>query len=77
MGDLRYKTSFERVRFHAATSHVDRGRVLRQSGDLSNALAEFHRALEIDGGNQAAIQEIDTTQKMISNSPARFRSCES
>jgi tetratricopeptide (TPR) repeat protein len=77
VGDLRYKTSFDRVRFHTATSHVDRGHVLRQSGDLSNALAEFHRALEIDGGNQAAIQEIDTTQKMISNSPARFRSCES
>jgi general secretion pathway protein D len=58
-GDLRYKAHFERVRFLAAVSHVDRGRVLRQSGDLNGALAEFRRALQIDGGNQTAQQEID------------------
>lgn len=60
--DLRYKTHFERVRFLAANAHVDRGRVLRQSGDFNGALLEFQRALAIDGGNQAAQQEISLTQ---------------
>jgi len=57
--DLRYKTHLDRVRFLAAVSHVDRGRVLRQSGDLNGALAEFNRALQIDPSNQTAQQEID------------------
>jgi general secretion pathway protein D len=57
--DLRYKTHLDRVRFLAAVSHVDRGRVLRQSGDLNGALGEFNRALQIDPSNQTAQQEID------------------
>jgi len=31
--DLRYLAHFERMRFLAATQHIDRGRILRQSGD--------------------------------------------
>ena len=61
--DLRYKAYLERVRFLAAVSHVDRGRVLRQSGDLNGALAEFNHALQIDPGNQTAQQEIDLIQQ--------------
>ncbi len=61
--DLRYKAHLERVRFLASVSHVDRGRVLRQSGDLNGALAEFNRALQIDPGNQTAQQEIDLIQQ--------------
>ena len=57
--DVRYKAHFDRMRFLAAVSHVDRGRVLRQSGDLNGALAQFQRALDIDSGNQTAQQEID------------------
>ncbi len=57
--DLRYKAHFERMRFQAGVSHIDRGRVLRQSGDLSGALKEFQRAREIDPSNQTAQQEID------------------
>lgn len=67
--DLRYKTHFERVRFLAANAHVDRGRVLRQSGDVNGALVEFQRALAIDGGNQAAQQEIAITQTQIDSAP--------
>jgi len=61
--DLRYKTHLEAIRFKAAAMHVDRGRVLRQSGDLNGAITEFSRALMIDGGNQAAQQEIEITQR--------------
>ena len=43
--------------------HVDRGRVLRQSGDVGGAINEFARALQIDPGNQAAAQELELTQK--------------
>ena len=57
--DLRYKAHFERMRFLAAVGHIDRGRVLRQSGDLTGALNEFMRALQIDPSNQTAQQEID------------------
>ena len=56
--DIRYKERYERLRFQAAVAHVDRGRVLKQSGDLGGAMQEFRRAHEIDGGNQTATQEI-------------------
>ena len=61
--DLRYLAHFERLRFLAATQHIDRGRVLRQQGDFSGALHEFMRAAEIDKSNQAAQQEIDRTNR--------------
>ena len=60
--DLTYKAQFERMRFQAAVSHIDRGRVLHASGDLSGALTEFLRAREIDPSNQTAQQEIDQLQ---------------
>jgi general secretion pathway protein D len=67
--DLRYKTHFERARFSAAAAHVDRGRVLRQSGDPHGALNEFERALAIDGSNQSAQQEVQVTERLLSDSP--------
>jgi general secretion pathway protein D len=61
--DMRYNTHYQRMRFQAANTHVDRGRVLRQSGDMGGAINEFARALQIDPGNQAAAQELQTTDK--------------
>lgn len=61
--DLRYKTRYERLRFEAANMHLDRGRVLKQSGDMAGAMAEFERALQIDPGNEAAAQELQLAQK--------------
>jgi general secretion pathway protein D len=63
--DLRYKTHYERLRLQAANQHIDRGRVLRQSGDSGGAINEFARALQIDPGNQAAAQELQTTDKPV------------
>ncbi len=65
--DLRFRTHFDRMRFLAATQHVDRGRVLRQNGDFTGAIQNFLRAREIDPSNQAAEQEIQITQR---NQPA-------
>ncbi|MDW5266632.1 MULTISPECIES: secretin N-terminal domain-containing protein [Acidobacteriaceae] len=68
--NLTYKAHFERMRFQAGVSHIDRGRVLHASGDLSGALTEFLRAHEIDPGNQTAEQEIDLLQHPESGPPA-------
>lgn len=61
--DLRYRTRYERMRYTAASLHVDRGRVLRQSGDASGAINEFARALQIDPGNETAAQELQITER--------------
>ena len=61
--DLRYMAHYERMRFLAATQHIDRGRLLRQSGDYAGAITQFMRAGEIDPSNQAAQQEIERTQR--------------
>jgi general secretion pathway protein D len=68
--DLRYRERYERTRFEAANLHVDRGRVLRQSGDIGGAVNEFARALQIDPGNQAAAQELQVTEKPAQGSAA-------
>jgi general secretion pathway protein D len=60
--DLTYKAQFERMRFQAGVTHIDRGRVLHASGDLSGALTEFLRAHEIDPSNQTSQQEINQLQ---------------
>ncbi len=67
--DMRYKEHFERMQFRAAVAHVDRGRVLKQSGDLAGAFNEFTRAYQIDPGNQAAQQEIELLQQTPAAAP--------
>ncbi len=61
--DIRFRERFERLRYTAANFHVDRGRVLRQSGDVTGAINEFARALQIDPGNEAAAQEMQITER--------------
>ena len=61
--DLRYKTSYERLRFTAASLHVKQGETLRSQGDITGALTEFLRALEIDPSNELAQQEIRATRQ--------------
>jgi general secretion pathway protein D len=68
--DMAYKERYERLRFQDANQHVDRGRVLRQSGDIGGAINEFARALQIDPGNQAAAQELEITQRPSAAAPA-------
>ncbi|MDP9052220.1 MAG: cohesin domain-containing protein [Acidobacteriota bacterium] len=71
--DLRYTARVDRMRFQAAATHVDRGRMLRQSGDLAGALNQFTRALQIDPSNESASQEIQIT-KAQDNSPGASNS---
>ena len=64
-GPCATETRYERLRFEAANMHVDRGRVLRQSGDMGGAINEFARALQIDPGNQAAAQELQVDARRL------------
>ena len=68
-GDIRYKERFERLRFQAAAAHVDRGRVLKESGDLAGAAREFSRAQQIDPGNQVSLQELHLLQTAPAGTP--------
>lgn len=63
--DLAYRASFERLRFLAAASHVHRGQLLREAGQLDAALAEFQKAADIDPASAIAKQELQRTQQMI------------
>ena len=67
--DLRYKTSYERTRFSAASIHVKQGEKLRDQGDASGALTEFMRALEIDPSNELAQQEIKAMRDKAAAQP--------
>jgi general secretion pathway protein D len=65
--DLRYRASFERIRFEAAASIVHQGQKLRDDGKLDEAVAEFQKAVAIDPSLFIAKQELDRTLKMIND----------
>jgi general secretion pathway protein D len=64
-GDLSYRAAYERLRFLAGASHVHRGQLLRDAGQLDTALAEFQKAVEIDPSSAIAQQELRHTKEMI------------
>jgi general secretion pathway protein D len=63
--DLRYRASFERMRFKAAATIVHHGVLLREQGKMQEALAEFQKAAQIDPSLFSAQQEMKRTQQMI------------
>jgi general secretion pathway protein D len=65
--DLRYRSSFERLRFKAAATIVHRGQTLRDQGKLQEALAEFQKAAQIDPSLFIAQQELKKTLQMIND----------
>jgi general secretion pathway protein D len=65
--DLRYKASFERLRFKAAATLVHHAQGLRDDGKLQEALAEFQKAAQIDPSLFIAQQELKRTLKMIND----------
>jgi general secretion pathway protein D len=56
--DLRMRASYYRMRPTASSTHVTQGRKLAAQGNEQEALVQFMRAVEIDPGNEAAIQEV-------------------
>jgi general secretion pathway protein D len=65
--DLRYRASFERIRFKTATTLVHQGQVLRDQGKLQEALADFQKAALIDPSLFSAQQELKKTLQMIND----------
>jgi general secretion pathway protein D len=64
-GDLTYRAAYERLRVLAGASHVHRGQLLSEAGQLDAALAEFQKAIDIDPSSAIAQQEIRHTKQMI------------
>jgi general secretion pathway protein D len=65
--DLRYRSSFERMRFKAAAVIVHKGQKLRDDGKMQEALAAFQRAALIDPSLFIAQQEIKRTLQMMND----------
>ncbi|MGA9544167.1 MAG: cohesin domain-containing protein [Candidatus Sulfotelmatobacter sp.] len=65
--DLRYKASFQRLRFKAAATIVHQGEELRDQGKLQEALAYFQKAAQIDPSLVIAQQELQRTLQMIND----------
>ena len=65
--DLRYRASFERMRFKAAATLVHQGQGLRDQGKLQEALADFQKAALIDPSLFIAQQELKNTLQMIND----------
>src|SRR5215471_3924701 len=63
--DLRYRVAVDRSRFYAAAAKVQQGQILRGSGHLEEALAQFEAAAAIDPSIDIAQQEIRQTRRMI------------
>jgi general secretion pathway protein D len=61
----KYLAAYTRVRFAAATNHVHRGELLRNTGALTEALTEFQRAVDIDSSSFVAQQELRQTADLI------------
>ena len=67
--NLRYKTAFERLRFLAGSAHIEKGEKLLEQNEVSGALTEFLRALEIDPSNALARQDIQRAKEKQAASP--------
>src|ERR1700691_5362264 len=65
--DVRYRTSFERMRSRVAQEIVHQGQVLRDDGKLQEAVAEFQKAIGIDPSLFIAQQELKRTLQMIND----------
>ena len=61
----KYLTAYTRMRFNAAAQHSHAGQLLRNQGALTQALAEFQRAVEIDSSSFIGQQELRVTADMI------------
>ncbi len=63
--NAKYMAAYTRLRFYAGSEHIHAGLLLRDSGKLEEALAQFQKAVEIDRTNFLAQQELRRTAGMI------------
>lgn len=72
--DPYYQLCADRARFQAGQAHVTTGFKIRAQGNLTQALIEFQKALQIDGSSSMAEMEIRRTQEMIDREKKKSRS---
>ena len=72
--DLRFRTSYERLRPEAAFVHIKRGQKLRDANDFTGAITEFLKALELDPSLEIAQQEIGITRRKMAEVKAQEQS---
>ncbi len=63
--NAKYQAAYLRLRFYACDEHVRAGQLLRDAGKLTEAMAEFQRAAEIDHSSFIAQQEVRRTADML------------
>ncbi len=63
--EIYYQLLVRRARAGSAQTHVDKGRKMRASGQIADALVEFQRAFTIDPGSSIAEQELKRTHQML------------
>lgn len=65
--DMTCQIGLQRTKFEDGQMHLQKGRALREQGNLDAALAEFQRGFGADPGSSVNLQEINTTLKMITD----------
>jgi general secretion pathway protein D len=63
--NAKYFAAYTRLRFNVAMQHVHSGQMLRNTGGLTQALAEFQQAVAIDSSSFIAQQEVRNTADLI------------
>ena len=63
--NTKYLAAYTHMRFIAASQHVHTGQLLRNTGALEDAMAQFQRAAQIDTSDFIAQQEMRRTADMI------------
>jgi general secretion pathway protein D len=64
-GEIKYRTTYERVRVAASTEYVSLGEKLASKDNLPSALASFLKALDINPGNELAEADVRKIQNEL------------
>jgi general secretion pathway protein D len=67
-GEIKYRTTYERVRAAASTEYVSMGEKFARKDNLTSALAAFLKALDIDPGNELADAGVRKIQNYLRQS---------
>jgi general secretion pathway protein D len=61
----KYLAAYTRMRLSVSSQHIHAGQLLRNTGNLTEAMSEFQRAAEVDSTSFMAQQELRRTADMI------------
>lgn len=61
----KYVAAYTRMRLSVSSQHIHAGQLLRNTGNLTEAMSEFQRAAEVDSTSFMAQQELRRTADMI------------